>query len=148
MSFCRLLAVACKEFRHIARDVRILFLVTVGPAFLLVTLSYVFAMDVDRVYVAVHDLDHTPLSRQLIASLTADGDFVVVADVRMSRVLARQQRASRRRAHRTSRVMLRKPHALCGHSIDVGRSDLFLPVTAQLAVSQIICQDINDIGFA
>lgn len=81
MSFRRLLAVARKEFHHIARDVRILFLVTVGPAFLLVTLSYVFAMDVDRVYIAVYDLDHTPLSRQLVASLTADGDFVVVADV-------------------------------------------------------------------
>jgi len=77
----RLLAVARKEFRHIVRDVRTFFLVTVAPAFLLVTLSYVFAMDVDRVDIAVRDLDHTPLSRRLIASLTADGDFVVVSYV-------------------------------------------------------------------
>nr|HID12723.1 ABC transporter permease [Anaerolineae bacterium] len=81
MSIRRLLAVARKEFRHIARDMRIFFLVTVAPAFLLVTLSYVFAFDVDRVDIAVRDLDRTPLSRAFLASLTADGDFVVVAYV-------------------------------------------------------------------
>jgi ABC-2 type transport system permease protein len=79
MSIRRLLAVARKEFRHITRDVRTFFLVTVAPAFLLVTLSYVFSFDVDRVDVAVRDLDSTPLSREFIASLTADGDIVVVA---------------------------------------------------------------------
>jgi len=63
-SYRRLLTVACKEFRPIARDVHLLFLVTVGPAFLLVTLSYVFAMDVDRVDIAVRDLDHTLLRRK------------------------------------------------------------------------------------
>ena len=81
MSIRRLLAVTFKEFRHITRDVRTSFLVTVAPAFLLVTFSYVFALDVDRVDVAVRDLDRTPLSREFIASLTADGDFVVVAYV-------------------------------------------------------------------
>jgi ABC-2 type transport system permease protein len=79
MSIRRLLAVARKEFRHITRDIRTFFLVTVAPAFLLVTLSYVFSFDVDRVDVAVRDLDSTPLSREFIASLTADGDIVVVA---------------------------------------------------------------------
>jgi ABC-2 type transport system permease protein len=79
MSIRRLLAVARKEFRHITRDIRTFFLVTVAPAFLLVTLSYVFSFDVDRVDIAVRDLDSTPLSREFIASLTADGDIVVVA---------------------------------------------------------------------
>jgi ABC-2 type transport system permease protein len=79
MSIHRLLAIARKEFRHIVRDVRILFLVTIAPAFLLTTLSYVFAFDVDRVDIAVRDLDRTPLSREFIASLGADGDIVVVA---------------------------------------------------------------------
>jgi ABC-2 type transport system permease protein len=77
--FRRLLAVARKEFRHIARDVRTTFLVTVAPAFLLLTLSYVFALDVDRVDIAVCDLDRSPLSRSFLASLTADGDLTVVA---------------------------------------------------------------------
>ena len=81
MSIRRLLAVARKEFRHITRDVRTFFLVTVAPAFLLVTFSYVFAMDVDRMDIAIRDLDRTPLSRAFLASLTADGDFVIVAYV-------------------------------------------------------------------
>lgn len=81
MSLRRLLAVTRKEFRHIVRDVRLLSLVTTAPAFLLLTLSYVFALDVDQVDVAVCDLDHTSLSRQLIASLSADGDFSVIAYV-------------------------------------------------------------------
>jgi ABC-2 type transport system permease protein len=78
MSIRRLLAVARKEFRHITRDVRTIFLVTVAPAFLLITFSYVFALDVDRVDIAVRDLDRTPLSRALLATLTADGDMHVV----------------------------------------------------------------------
>jgi len=81
MSIRRLLTVARKETCHITRDIRTLFLVTLAPAFLLVTLSYVFAMDVSRVDLAVRDLDCTSLSRDLIASLTADGDLIVVAYV-------------------------------------------------------------------
>ena len=79
MSLRRLLVVARKEVCHVTRDVRLLFLVTVAPGFLLVTLSYVFALDVGDVYVAVRDLDQTALSRGLVSHLTADGDFEVVA---------------------------------------------------------------------
>ncbi len=82
MSIRRLLAVAHKEFRHITRDMRTFFLVTVAPAFLLITLSYIFSFDVDQVDIGVRDLDHTPLSRAFLASLTADDDIIVVAHVR------------------------------------------------------------------
>ena len=81
MSIRRLLAVARKEFRHITRDARTFFLVTVAPAFLLFTLSYVFSFDVERVYIGVRDLDHTPLSRGLVANLIDDGDVIIVAYV-------------------------------------------------------------------
>jgi ABC-2 type transport system permease protein len=81
MSTLRLLAVIRKELHHITRDARLLFLVTVAPAFLLVTLSYVFALDVGQINVAVRDLDHTSLSRDFIAGLGADDDFAVVAYV-------------------------------------------------------------------
>jgi ABC-2 type transport system permease protein len=81
MSILRLLAVVRKELLHITRDVRLLFLVTVAPAFLLVTLSYVFALDVGRINVAVRDLDRTSLSRDFTASLNADDDFAVVSYV-------------------------------------------------------------------
>lgn len=75
----RMLVVARKEFYHIARDPRLFLLVTVAPAFLLVMLSYVFALDVEQVQLGVQNLDHTPLSRQFISHITADGEFVVVA---------------------------------------------------------------------
>ena len=81
MSLRRLFIVAHKEFRHITRDLRILFLVTIAPAFLLVPLSYVFARDVQRIDIAIRDLDHSSLSRELIASLTSDDDFVLVTTV-------------------------------------------------------------------
>lgn len=78
MSVRRLWVVARKEFRHVTRDLRLLLLVTVAPAFLLVTLSYVFALDVGRIDLAVRDLDQTSVSRELISQITADGDFAVV----------------------------------------------------------------------
>jgi ABC-2 type transport system permease protein len=81
MSIRRLLIIARKEFRHIVRDARLLFLVAVAPAFLLTTLSYVFALDVGRVDVAIHDLDRTPLSREFVSRLSADEDFVIVVYV-------------------------------------------------------------------
>jgi ABC-2 type transport system permease protein len=81
MSIRRLFTITHKEFRHIARDTRTIFLVTVAPAFLLVTFSHVFAFDVERVDIAVRDLDRTPLSRAFLASITADGDLIVVAYV-------------------------------------------------------------------
>ncbi len=77
MSMRRLWVVTRKEFCHVTRDVRLLLLVTVAPAFLLVTLSYVFALDVGRIDLAVRDLDQTSVSRELVSQITADGDFVV-----------------------------------------------------------------------
>jgi ABC-2 type transport system permease protein len=74
-----MLVVARKEFYHITRDLRLFFLVTVAPAFLLITLSYVFAFDVERVDLGVQNLDNTSLSRDLVSHITADGDFSVVA---------------------------------------------------------------------
>jgi ABC-2 type transport system permease protein len=79
MSIRRLLVVARKEFWHITRDLRLLFLVTIAPAFLLVTLAYVFALDVGEIDIAVRDLDQTALSRDLVSHITADGDLAVVA---------------------------------------------------------------------
>jgi ABC-2 type transport system permease protein len=79
MSIYRLWAILKKEFRHIWRDKRTLFLVTLSPALMLVTFSYLFAMQVTRVRLGVWDQDQSALSRRLIASLTADDKFVVLA---------------------------------------------------------------------
>lgn len=81
MSLYRLWAILRKEFQHIARDVRLLFLVTVSPAFLLFTFSYVFATDLGQVALGVMDQDRSRLSRDLLAALTADGDVIIAATV-------------------------------------------------------------------
>ncbi|MBN1179742.1 MAG: ABC transporter permease [Anaerolineae bacterium] len=77
MSIRRAAAIARKEFRHILRDLRTFFLVTISPAFLLLLLSYIFAFDVENVDIALWDLDESVLSRQYVSALTADGDFRV-----------------------------------------------------------------------
>ncbi len=76
MSFYRLWAILHKEFRHIYRDKRTLFLVTLSPAIMLLTFSYIFALEVQNVRVGVWDADQTATSRQLIASMTADGKML------------------------------------------------------------------------
>jgi len=77
MSFSprRLLAVVAKELRHVTRDVRIFFLVTLSPAFLLVVLAYIFAFDVGNVSLGWLDGDRTATSRAYLAAITADGTF-------------------------------------------------------------------------
>lgn len=79
MSLYRTMAILRKEMRHIFRDIRLLFLVTLSPAFLLFTFSYVFALDLGQVTMAVMDQDRSRLSRDYLAVLTADGDVRVVA---------------------------------------------------------------------
>ncbi len=76
MSLYRLWAILRKEFRHIYRDKRTLFLVTLSPAIMLFTFAYLFALEMQNVRVAVWDSDQTALSRQFVARLTADGKFV------------------------------------------------------------------------
>ncbi len=77
MSPRRTLAILRKEFRHIFRDLRLFFLVTVSPAFLLLLLAHVFVLDVQQIEVAVWDLDRSPLSRRMVAAVTSDGEFQV-----------------------------------------------------------------------
>ncbi|MEW5717524.1 MAG: ABC transporter permease [Chloroflexota bacterium] len=76
MSLHRLWAILRKEFRHIYRDKRTLFLVTFSPAIMLFTFAYLFALEMQTARVAVWDSDQSALSRQFIARLTADGKFV------------------------------------------------------------------------
>ena len=77
MSLRRISAIFRKELWHITRDVRVLFLVTLAPAFLLLMLSYVVSYDVQHMRIAVLDLDKTPSSRDFVNRLTADGDFIL-----------------------------------------------------------------------
>lgn len=80
----RISAITRKELRHITRDARIFFLVTLSPAFILLVLAYLFSFDVSSVRLAWLDQDHSPLSRRYLATITAD-DSVSLAQVAGSR---------------------------------------------------------------
>jgi drug efflux transport system permease protein len=73
----RIVTIVRKEILHIVRDPRNLFLVTISPAFLLFLLSYIFSFDITQLNLAVLDLDHTPLSRRYLYSLTSDQDLAL-----------------------------------------------------------------------
>jgi ABC-2 type transport system permease protein len=78
MSLKRIFVIFIKEVRHITRDVRVLFLVTLAPAFLLLMLSYVVSYDTQHTLMVVLDMDKTAHSRDYVNLLTADGDFNLV----------------------------------------------------------------------
>lgn len=81
MSFRRLYAILLKEFRHIRRDKRTLFLVTLSPSIMLFTFAYLFAFEAEQVRLGVWDLDQSQLSRSYVASLTADGKLYLRAEL-------------------------------------------------------------------
>jgi ABC-2 type transport system permease protein len=79
MSLRRILAVVLKEMRHITRDARTLFLVTVSPAFMLFAFAYVFSFDVDHADLALMDLDRSQVARDYVTRLVSGDALSVVA---------------------------------------------------------------------
>jgi len=77
MSIRRLISVAVKEYRHILREPRTLWMVFLSPAFVLIALSTIFTSGSGRIDLALWDQDRTPLSRQFAATLSSDADFSV-----------------------------------------------------------------------
>jgi hypothetical protein len=65
----------------------------------------------------------------------------------MSAVQTRQQTGTRRRTHRSARITLREPQSLLGKTVYIWGFKLFLPIAAQIPISQIICQDKDDVRF-
>jgi len=78
MNFRRFKSILLKEYRHILREPRTLWMVFLSPAFVLVALSVLFASGAGGIDLAVWDQDRTPLSRQFAAVLDSDTDFSVV----------------------------------------------------------------------
>lgn len=70
-----LLAVMRKEIRHILRDSWTLIGITVGAAFLMVLMAFTFSADVERVPIAVWDMDRSPTSRAYLERLVNDNFF-------------------------------------------------------------------------
>ena len=75
VSIRRFISVLVKEYRHILREPRTLWMVFFSPAFVLITLAGIFSSGSGRVALVMWDQDHTHLSRQFVSTLTSDDDF-------------------------------------------------------------------------
>src|SRR5437867_2862556 len=75
----KLLAVARKELRQIARDRRTLAILLVVPVFFLLLYGYALNWDIRHVRIAVDDRDHSAESRSLVSAFVHSGYFDLVA---------------------------------------------------------------------
>lgn len=77
MKFIRLKAITRKEFYHLIRDSRSLYLAFAIPLLLIILFGYALSLDVDNVETVVVDYDQTELSRDFIRKLDASPYFYV-----------------------------------------------------------------------
>lgn len=73
--FERIRQMVIKEFIHVFRDKRMKAIVFVTPIMQLLAFGYAVTTDVDRIAVAVYDLDRSGESRELIRNFEASGYF-------------------------------------------------------------------------
>jgi ABC-2 type transport system permease protein len=85
----RLLALIQKEIIQVLRDPISLMIMFVLPGFMLILFGVAISLDVDRIRLAVLDLDRTPGSREFIRRLTESGYFHIVAHVSDDREIRR-----------------------------------------------------------
>ena len=78
MSLVSIKAVARKEFYHLMRDLRSLYLAFFIPLLLIFLFGYALSLDVDNVKTVVVDHDKTQLSRDFIRKLNASSYFNVI----------------------------------------------------------------------
>jgi ABC-2 type transport system permease protein len=71
-------AIARKEFYHLIRDVRSLYLAFIIPLFLILMFGYALSLDVEDVKTILVDYDNTELSRDFIRTLDASPYFNVI----------------------------------------------------------------------
>lgn len=77
MSFIRIYTIALKEFYHLLRDFRSLYLAFAIPLLLILLFGYALSLDVDNVKIMVLDHDRTHLSRNFVGQLDASTYFKV-----------------------------------------------------------------------
>ena len=107
----------------------------------------------------LHDLGQHHVGR-VERMLSGDGIFMVLAihdiaapvlavasDGTVTRVLACHQRCSAGCADGAAGISLREEHALRGQSVDVGSLYVRLAVARQVAISHVVAQDKQDVGF-
>ena len=74
-------AVARKEYFHLVRDFRSLYLALIIPLLLILLFGYALSLDVEHIPLVVVDHDRTPQSRDFIRKLAATIYFDVIADL-------------------------------------------------------------------
>jgi len=79
LKFIRLRAIVRKEFYHLIRDYRSLYLAFAIPLILIILFGYALSLDVDNVETAFVDYDKSELSRDFIRQLDASSYFHVSA---------------------------------------------------------------------
>lgn len=79
MNLINIKAIARKEYYHLIRDFRSMYLAFFIPLFLILMFGYALSLDVDNVKTVVVDHDRTFLSRDLVDRLDASAYFDVIA---------------------------------------------------------------------
>lgn len=87
MNARRIQAIARKEYYHLIRDFRSLYLAFIIPLLLILLFGYALSLDVEHIPTAVVDFDRTPESRDFVQRLDASVYFDVVAHPRSSAAL-------------------------------------------------------------
>jgi ABC-2 type transport system permease protein len=78
LKFIRLKAIVRKEFYHLIRDYRSLYLAFAIPLLLIILFGYALSLDVDNVETVFVDYDRSELSRDFIRKLGASSYFHVI----------------------------------------------------------------------
>ena len=81
MNLIKIQAISRKEYYHLIRDFRSLYLAFIIPLLLILLFGYALSLDVDNIQVVVVDHDQTDLSRDLIRKLDASSYFHVIGQV-------------------------------------------------------------------
>ena len=79
MKRSRIVSLALKEFRHIRRDPRSLWIIFMLPNIMMFLFGYAIDLDLKNVRLGVCDLSRTPQSRELIEAIDASSYFSIVA---------------------------------------------------------------------
>ena len=79
MDYRKIQAVARKEYYHLIRDFRSLYLAFVIPFLLILMFGYALSLDVEDINTVVVDHDQTPDSRDFVRRLNASAYFNVIA---------------------------------------------------------------------
>lgn len=74
----RIKAIAWKEWIHIIRDFRTLYLALILPMIMILLFGYAINLDIDRIPIGIADQDGSPSSRELVSRISA-GDWFHIA---------------------------------------------------------------------